>query len=67
LIRIDLLRSRAEAMALKLLDDGDQTLVLGVRGDEQLFERSCVVGKRIRRRRHGLKQSYSIVEGAHKI
>src|SRR5271155_1463809 len=67
LIGIDLLRSRAEAMALKLLDDGDQALVLGMRGDEQLFERCCVVGKRIRRRRHGLTQSFQISGVACKI
>jgi hypothetical protein len=54
---IDLFRPRAEAIALKLLDDGDQTLVLGLRGDEQRLEGACVVGKRIRRRRHGLTES----------
>ena len=42
---IDLFRPRAEAIALKLLDDGDQTLVLGLRGDEQRLEGACVVGK----------------------
>ncbi len=46
LVRIDLLRSRAEAMTLKHLDDGDQTLVLVARGDEQFLERPCIVGKR---------------------
>ena len=45
--RIDLLRSRAEAMTLKHLDDGDQTLALVARGDEQFLERPCIVGKRI--------------------
>ena len=54
LVRSDLLRSRAEAMTLKHLDDGDQTLVLVARGDEQFLERPCIVGKRIRRRRHDL-------------
>jgi hypothetical protein len=44
LIGVDLLRSRTEAMALKLLDDGDQALVLRVRGDEQRLEGACIVG-----------------------
>ena len=57
LTRIDLFRPRAEAIALKLLDDRDQTLVLGLRGDDQRLEGACVVGKRIRRRRHGLTES----------
>ena len=52
LVRIDLLRSRAEAIALKHLDDGDQTLVLVARGDEQFLERPCIVGKRISRCLH---------------
>ena len=60
LVRIDLLRSRAEAMTLKHLDDADQTLVLVARGDEQFLERPCIVGKRIRRRRHDLTESAPI-------
>jgi hypothetical protein len=67
LVRIDLLRSRAEAMALKHLDDGDQTLVLVARGDEQFLERPCIVGKRIRRRRHDLTESAPIVGVTWKI
>ena len=67
LVRIDLLRSRAEAMTLKHLDDGDQTLVLVARGDEQFLERACIVGKRIRRRRHDLTESAPIVGVTWKI
>ena len=67
LVRIDLLRSRAEAMTLKHLDDGDQTLVLVARGDEQFLERPCIVGKRIRRRRHDLTESAPIVGVTWKI
>jgi hypothetical protein len=61
LVRIELFRSRAEAMALKLLDDGDQAIVLGALGEEKFLERPCVVGKRIRKRRHGLMESFPIV------
>jgi hypothetical protein len=67
LVRIDLLRSRAEAMTLKHLDDGDQTRVLVARGDEQFLERPCSVGKRIRRRRHDLTESAPIVGVTWKI
>src|SRR5271154_7579093 len=67
LVRGDLLRSRAEAIALKHLDDGDQTLVLVARGDEQFLERPCIVGKRIRRRRHDLTESAPIVGVTWKI
>lgn len=67
LVRIDLFRSRAKAMTLKLLDVGDEALVLVARGDEQFLERSCIVGKRIRRRRHSLTESFPIVGVTSKI
>ena len=43
----------AEAMALQLLDDLAQPIVLGPLGEEHRLERIRIVGKRLRRDRHG--------------